>query len=164
MEIRHTLPTDLPAMRRIYARARQFMKETGNPIQWGDHWPPEDLLIEDIRLGRSFVCESDGSVVGTFVYIYGDDIDPTYRVIHGGAWQDPSAYGAVHRLASIGTVPGVGAFCLDWAFAQSRHLRVDTHGDNKVMQRLLERLGFEYRGIIYVEEDDEPRLAYEKSI
>ncbi len=162
MKIRHTEASDLPAMRQIYARARKFMAETGNPIQWGDRWPPEDLLVEDIRIGRSYVCEEDGEVVGTFVYIYGKDVDPTYLVIHDGAWKDPSAYGAVHRLAGSGTVPGVGAFCLDWAMEQSHHLRVDTHGDNKVMQRLLKKLGFEYCGIIYVEEDDEPRLAYEK--
>ena len=39
---------------------------------------------------------------------------------------------------------------------------MDTHGDNKVMQSLLTKLGFIYCGTIYVEEDDYPRLAYEK--
>ena len=43
------------------------------------------------------------------------------------------------------------------------HLRIDTHGDNTVMQRLMEKLGFTHCGTIYVEEDDYPRLAYEKS-
>ena len=40
-------------------------------------------------------------------------------------------------------------------------LRMDTHGDNTVMQGLLRKLGFAERGIIYVEEDDYPRLAFE---
>lgn len=39
---------------------------------------------------------------------------------------------------------------------------MDTHGDNVVMQRLLTKLGFIHCGTIYVEEDDYPRLAYEK--
>ena len=30
------------------------------------------------------------------------------------------------------------------------------------MQNLLAKLGFDHRGTIYVEEDDDPRLAYEK--
>ena len=39
---------------------------------------------------------------------------------------------------------------------------MDTHGDNKVMQNLLKKNGFVYCGIIHVEEDNDPRLAYEK--
>lgn len=34
---------------------------------------------------------------------------------------------------------------------------------NVVMQRLLEKLGFARRGIVHVPEDDDPRLAFEKS-
>ena len=30
----------------IYAGARQAMKESGNPTQWGEHFPPQEL-IED---------------------------------------------------------------------------------------------------------------------
>ena len=40
-------------------------------------------------------------------------------------------------------------------------LRGDTHRDNKVMQRVMEKNGLEYRGIIYLEDGGE-RLAYEK--
>ena len=78
-------------------------------------------------------------------------------------WRDDSPYGVVHRLAGDGSVKGVGAFCLDWAYRQCGHLRVDTHGDNVVMQNLLRANGFAHRGTIYVEEDDYPRLAFEKS-
>ena len=31
------------------------------------------------------------------------------------------------------------------------------------MQNLLKKLGFSYRGIVYVKEDDDPHLAYEKN-
>ena len=92
----------------------------------------------------------------------GRDIEPTYRHIEDGTWLDDSPYGVVHRLASDGSVKGVGAFCIDWAFRQCGHLRIDTHGDNIVMQNLLAKLGFARRGTIYVEEDEFPRIAYEK--
>ena len=39
----------------------------------------------------------------------GVDIEPTYRVITDGAWQDDSAYGVVHRIAADGAAKGVGA-------------------------------------------------------
>ena len=42
-------------------------------------------------------------------------------------------------------------------------MRMDTHGDNTVMQALLRKLGFVHCGTIYVEEDDYPRLAFEKT-
>ena len=162
MKIRHSALADLPCMQEIYARARAFMAETGNPNQWGPtNWPPEPLLRRDIAEGNSYVCEKDGRIVGTFFYAAMDD--PTYRTIVDGAWMDDSPYGVVHRLAASGSEKGVGAACLDWAMEQCGHLRLDTHGDNVVVQNLVTRLGFTHCGTIYVEEDDYPRLAYEKT-
>ena len=161
--IRHATKEDYDRILEIYEIARIFMREHGNPVQWGDVWPPADVVAEDIEVGRCYVCEASGSVEGVFVYIQGVDVDPTYRVIEDGDWADPSEYGAVHRIASSGRCPGLGTFCINWAFEQCGHLRMDTHGDNIVMQNLLTKLGFERRGIIHVEEDNEPRIAFEKS-
>lgn len=163
MEIRHAALSDLPAMTAIYARARRFMAEHGNPNQWGPtNWPPEELLRADVAAGDSYVCVADGRVVGTFFFKQGEDVEPTYRAIYDGSWLDDSAYGVVHRVASDGSIKGVGQFCIDWAYSQCGHLRMDTHGDNYVMQSLLQKRGFVHCGTIYVEEDDYPRLAYEK--
>lgn len=162
VQIRHTRLEDLDKIMKIYEYARAFMAETGNPNQWGPtNWPPEEVIREDISLDRSYVCvDEEDQVVGTFCYIYGQDIDETYRVIEDGAWAMDAAYGVVHRMASDGT-KGVGSFCLNWAFEQSGYLRIDTHPDNKVMQGLLAKLGFTKRGIIHVVEDNYPRYAYD---
>ena len=163
MYIRKTVESDLPRVLEIYARARAFMAETGNPRQWGPtRWPPEALLRQDIARGRSYVCVDGGDVVGTFYFAAGPDIEPTYRDIAEGAWLEDGPYGVVHRIASDGSRRGVGRFCLDWALEKCGHLRIDTHPDNRVMQGLLEKLGFSKRGIIHVLEDDDPRYAYEK--
>ena len=164
MEIRKSKTTDLDRIMEIYARARAFMAAHGNPRQWGPtNWPPAERIREDIQNGNSYVCtDDDGSVIGTFYFVQGEDIEPGYRAIEDGAWQDDSAYGVVHRIASAGTQKGVGKFCLEWAFAQCGHLRIDTHPDNTVMQNLLTKLGFHKCGIIHVEEDNDPRYAYEK--
>ena len=152
-------------MMQLYARARRFMAEQGNPKQWGaTNWPPEDLIHQDIAAGHSYVCVCEDRIVGTFFFNRGADIEPTYRIIENGSWSSDAPYGVVHRIASDGMTKGVGSFCLNWAVQQCGHLRIDTHGDNRVMQNLLSKLGFAYRGIIYVEEDNDPRLAYEKRI
>ena len=152
MKIRKSTEQDVARMMEIYAFAREFMARTGNPNQWGPtNWPPERLIHEDIRRGNSYVCENDeGKVVGTFYFIQGRDIEPTYREITDGEWMDESPYGVVHRVASDGSEKGIGAFCLSWAFEQCGHMRIDTHGDNAVMQGLLRKLGYIHCGTIYV--------------
>jgi len=164
MEIRKSTLSDLPAMTEIYARARRFMAEHGNPNQWGaTNWPPEELLRADIAAGSSYVCVSEGRVVGTFFFLCGEDPEPSYRSITDGAWLDDGPYGVIHRLASDGSTKGVGRCCVEWAAAQCPHLRADTHGDNYVMQRMLSKCGFVRCGTIYVQQDNDPRLAYEKT-
>ena len=162
---RKATPADLERMMEIYAFARSFMAAHGNPDQWGPtHWPPEALIRKDIAEGNSYVCENGaGRTIGTFFFVSGAEIEPTYSRITEGKWLDDSPYGVVHRIASDGSEKGIGAFCLNWAYERCGHLRIDTHGDNTVMQSLLKKLGFTHCGTIYVEEDDAPRLAYEKS-
>ena len=101
-------------------------------------------------------------ILGVFYFVFGEDIEPTYRLIEDGAWIRDGAYGVVHRIASGGNARGVGRFCIDWAYRQCHHLRIDTHTDNKVMQNLLGKMGFTHCGTIFVHEDNDPRLAYEK--
>ena len=165
MRIRHSTIQDIPRMMEIYSHARKFMADHGNPDQWGPtSWPPEELIRSDIQNGNSYVCINDaGKVTATFFFAQGDDIEPTYRIITDGAWLDDSPYGVVHRIASDGTRKGTGAYCLNWAYEQCHHLRMDTHNDNAVMQSLLRKLGFRHCGTIFVEEDDYPRMAFEKS-
>ena len=167
LEIRHSRREDYEEMLAIYERARNFMSESGNPRQWNTTWPPEGLIKKDIEEGKnSFVCvDRDGDIVATFFFMM--DKDSTYDEIHDGMWKNDGKYGVVHRIAVSGKKKGVGGYCLNWAFErckdEGRTLRIDTHGDNIVMQKLLKRLGFEYCGIIYVEEDNDPRLAFEKT-
>ena len=130
---------DLPQILKIYAHARAVMKASGNPTQWGDHFPPQELLEEDI-LGA----------------------DPTYAAIEDGQWLDDTLpYGTVHRLASAGKHKGVASAVLDWSMEHCQSLRADTHADNKIMQHLLEKNGFTRCGIIHVA-DGSPRFAYQK--
>lgn len=161
--IRPTRPDDLPALLSLYAGARAYMVQQNNPRQWAaSGWPPEAVLREDIRLGRGYVCTVEERVCGAFVFLTGQEPEPGYAVIAQGAWRAPGPYGVLHRLASDRSVPGIGAACLSWAWQQFPHLRADTHPDNIPMQRLLEKCGFVRCGIVHVEQDSDPRYAYEK--
>ena len=99
---------DLPQILQIYAHAREAMAASGNPTQWGDNFPPQELLEEDIDSNRLFVDVVNGQLLGVFAFILG--VDPTYQVIEGGAWlNDALPYGTIHRLASSGKSKGLGA-------------------------------------------------------
>ena len=158
--IRRAAPDDLPALLEIYAGARRFMAENGNPHQWGEGFPPRAALEADIAAGRSYVCEQDGKIAAAFVFTTAGE--PTYRVIRGGAWLDDAPYGVVHRLAAAERGRGAAAYCLEWCLAQCGNVRIDTHRDNLPMQRLLARLGYVRCGIIELENGRGERLAYQK--
>ena len=151
---------DLPQILKIYAHARAVMKESGNPTQWGDDFPPQELLEEDIDSNRLFLYVVNGQIEAVFAFILG--ADPTYAVIEDGQWLDDTLpYGTVHRLASAGKQKGVGKAVLDWSLEHCQSLRADTHADNKIMQHLLEKNGFTRCGVIHVR-DGSPRFAYQK--
>ncbi len=157
--IRTAQPRDLARILEIYDYARGFMESTGNASQWGKHFPPEELLREDIRAQRLFVIEENGVVHGVFAFIIGDD--PTYQTIEQGSWLAGGAYGTIHRIAGDGQVHGLLRRAVDFGWARIPHLRIDTHENNRVMQHLIEKCGFAYCGVIHVA-DGSPRLAYER--
>ena len=102
MKVRQSKEEDIRDIMGIYAFARQFMKEQGNPIQWREGYPSKQLIEEDILSNHSFVVEKDGKIVGTFAFIIGED--PTYQIIEKGAWRSSETYGTIHRIASNGQV------------------------------------------------------------
>ncbi len=159
IRIMHALPQDLPEIFQIYEKARNFMKKTGNPNQWGDHWPAEEMLVEDIRKGNLYVLREGNIIHAAFAFIIGED--PTYHKIEQGKWLSDTEYGTLHRVASDGELHGVFRMIVQYAGQKIGHLRIDTHEDNKVMQHAIEKNGFMRCGIIHIA-DGSPRIAYEK--
>lgn len=156
--IRKAEPSDLPAILTVYEKARAFMAATGNPNQWGTTHPARALLEADIPRRQLYVLETDGVIRGAFAFILGPD--PTYSYIEGGSWLSDEPYGTIHRIGSDGSVHGFFAESLRFCRAICPHVRIDTHRDNRVMQHLILKHGFSYRGVIYLENGN-PRLAYE---
>lgn len=158
MTIRKATLADIPVMQEIFAIAREFMAATGNPNQWAENYPSLEQLTSDIDSGDSYACLKDGKVVATFVLRGGND--PTYDVIYDGAWKNDNPYATIHRIASNGAVKGIFSIAMDYALQYYSTIRIDTHRDNKVMQKAILKAGFEYCGIIHCWSGDE-RLAYQ---
>ena len=147
IQIRPSTPADLPVLMDLYDSGRRIMRSSGNLYQWTKGYPSEEIVMQDITRGNSYLCLDEAEhPVGTFAFIVG--ADPTYARIYDGQWLDDThPYGTIHRMA--------------WCYAQVPNLRADTHRDNRIMQHILLKHGFRYCGIIYLLNGDE-RLAYQK--
>lgn len=149
MYVRRSNMEDIPAMMELYAQARVFMRENGNPNQWDENYPSRELLEKDIAFGNSYIVEDDEkNLAATFAFIKGED--PTYYGIENGAWLNHEPYGTIHRLAGNTSYHGIASGCISWCKSQIGNLRADTHEDNKIMQHLLEKNGFVRCGIIHL--------------
>ena len=158
MVIRPATPADLPALRPVFEAAKGIMRADGNHDQWSAPGFPDDtLLLRDIARGGGFVIENS-TIVAYFALL--PSPEPTYDVIDG-AWLTNEPYGVIHRMASYPEVHGIFSTIIDYALSRYSHLRIDTHRDNRIMQHLIEKHGFTYCGIIWLEDGTE-RLAYER--
>ena len=152
--------SDLDNVEAVYASARKYMADNGNPNQWGTSYPSRELLESDISKKQLYVCYSSNEhICGVFVLALGDD--PTYAKIYDGEWLSDEPYATIHRIASDGTERGILDACLKLAQSTGKQLRADTHADNLMMQHALEKHGFVHCGTIYVA-DGTPRLAYQR--
>ncbi|MCR5130224.1 MAG: N-acetyltransferase [Prevotella sp.] len=171
--IRHANPEDLPRMLELIEFGRQKMRAIGNMNQWINGYPRPEQLLQDIREGNSYLVEEDGVAIATFAFVKGPDV--TYNKIFEGRWLDEpeedsnsqkspkTDYHVIHRMASAPDVRGIMKFVLDYCFNLTSDIRIDTHRQNITMQRVLEKNGFQYCGIIYLLDGAE-RLAYCKAV
>ena len=148
----------LPEILKLYEQARSFMAQNGNPDQWGNAYPPQEMIRADIENGKSYVNLENGHIRAVFYFAVEED--PTYRNIKG-KWLNDAPYGVIHRNAVGENGKGVAAECFRFAYERCGNLRIDTHEKNIPMQRCLAKNGFIRCGIIYLEDGD-PRIAYQK--
>ena len=182
MVIRPATPADLPALRPVFEAAKSIMRADGNHDQWSaPGFPDDSLLLRDIARGGGFVIENrwpvgaghderktvmpglTGHLAAPRIVAYFALLpspEPTYSHIDG-AWLTDEPYGVIHRMASYPEIHGIFSTVINYAASRFAHLRIDTHRDNRIMQHLIEKHGFTYCGIIWLE-DGADRLAYER--
>ena len=57
---------ELAAIEAVYACARAFMEQTGNPNQWGKHHPPREQIERAIQARKLYVLEENGAIHSWF--------------------------------------------------------------------------------------------------
>lgn len=161
MFIRPAENSDFETIMSIYAYARDQMRLSGNPKQWGQNRPSPETIREDIAKKQAYVMIHQNVLSGVFAFIIGED--PTYKQIHHGAWLNDAPYGTIHRIAGNGHARGILSSALAFCEERIANVRIDTHSDNKIMLHLLEKYGYQRCGYIYME-DGTPRIAYQKTV
>lgn len=165
MNFRKATVDDLEQIMAILDQARDDLRLAGVD-QWQNGYPNEAIISADINNDNSYVLEKDNKIFGTVALEF--DGDPNYNKIYEGAWLTEQAYAAIHRIAILREAKGQGlasqmiASIIKHSKARKvDSIRVDTHEDNKAMQRMLKKNGFEYCGVIFLV-DGAKRVAFEK--
>ena len=151
----------LKAIIKVIDLAKQIMIANGNKTQWINGYPSEEIILQDIKQNHAYVIMNNEVIEGYFCFLRGENPEPTYSSIEDGKWLNKDSYGVIHRLASSGRIKGIAAACFDFCFSQINNIKVDTHENNIPMQNYFNKIGFEYCGIIYVN-DGSPRKAFQK--
>ena len=157
---------DVDAIEEIMAQARRFMAENG-VIQWVNGYPSREVVAADVAAGCCWVMADRLGVCASVTVL--TDGEPTYDRIYGGEWLTggDARYIAMHRVAVADRMRGKGVAPMMVEAVKERKrregfesIRIDTHRDNRAMQRMLEKTGFRRCGTIYLENGSE-RIAFE---
>lgn len=165
MKLVASQPDDIPAIMSIVADAQALLASL-KIDQWQDGYPTQDIFLNDMRNGESYVVRDDRVMATAMFTLTGE---ASYNSIEGEWLTAPeTAYGVIHRMAvsARDRGKGIARFILQACEkkvldASYTTMRIDTHEDNKGMQKLLITSGYSYCGVIYLQSGAK-RLAYEK--
>ena len=165
MEFRKAVKADAISIMNIVKQAQDYLKEQ-KVDQWQNNYPNIDTIKHDIYNGNSYVILKDNCVIGTVAVIFTGE--KTYDTIYNGNWISNNQYAVIHRMAIEPNNKGLGLssvilenieeLCHDRGISS---IKVDTHKENIAMQKFLQKSGFQYCGVIYLEDGNE-RVAFEK--
>ena len=123
-----------------------------------------ESIKKDIDNGVGYVSVQNGSVVGYAAILLTGEV--AYKQIADNEWGTGEDYVVVHRLCvkNIAKRNGIALSLMKKAKELAMEVgysgfRIDTHRGNIRMLRMMDKLGFKYRGIIYYESGE--RLAYD---
>lgn len=158
------MPGDEALCMEIIADGRQFQQEQGF-VQWTEAYPILPDIAEDIETQRAWLLREGDTVLGYLCLDF--DGEPAYDAITGGSWLCDEPYAVLRRLALNARGRGLTRVLFDLAAERSReqgitYLRLNIVLQNSRMQHILEKVGFEKRGIIIFQGSG--KFAYEKRI
>ena len=173
-EPRRAEERDIDRLLEILGEAKAYLRECG-VNQWQEGYPNREALLEDIAAGRGWVfeCMDTGELAGYECVSMQPEV--CYRDIDGRWLTEGESYAVVHRSMAAAKYRGTRlasemlSFAAELAAGMGKiSVRVDTHRDNKAMNRLCEKLGYTYCGVVDLRKvdpaEDSFRNAYEKPL
>lgn len=160
---------DLDSILNVMTDARNTLQSQDIP-QWRNNMGPnETSLTKDIELDEGYVLIENQNVMG-----YGTITaapQEAYNIITEGSWLESKSYASIHRFAIHSDIKqkGMGFFFLGHLISFANALgfddiRIDTHPKNVRMQKVIEKVGFEYRGRVVLNLENGERKAYQVKI
>ena len=166
--IRKATAEDLPEILEIIRQGQSFLKSQGLS-QWQEDRGPKSVDIEqDIAKDEGYVFLYEERPCGYTSLVSG--VDPVYTAITEGQWETNigQVYVSVHRVAVSMAIrgKGFGKIFLALIVAEAKKLgyadiRIDTHLENLIMQKVITDTGFIYRGMVEFPFFDGRRKAYQ---
>lgn len=182
MNFRKSTFNDVDRILEIIEKAKIELKKLGLD-QWQNGYPNREVIENDVKNRISYVLEeisekddksknqSSKKIIGTIVL--SPEKEAPYSKIEG-KWITNDDYIAIHRLAVDSEIKNKGIATKILEFSEEEciknkilSIKTDTHENNEPMKRFLEKNGFSYCGVIYLDKEPdvgEKRIAYEKII
>lgn len=151
---------DLAGILSVIHDAKELFLSQGQS-QWQDKdgYPNEETFLNDLSKNIIFVSVDKDIVTGILVLSKQEEI--VYENLVSGTWLNEEKYYVIHRVAVKKEYyhQGIAVALFQEAenYALYDHIyniRVDTHEENKRMEHLLSKLGYQKCGIIYLQRKD----------
>ncbi|WP_455041359.1 GNAT family N-acetyltransferase [Leptotrichia buccalis] len=182
MNFRKSTFDDVDRILEIIEKAKIELRKLGLD-QWQNGYPDRKVIENDVKLGISYVLEDiekNGNELESenFTKILGTIVlspkkEELYSKIEG-KWITNNDYIVIHRLAVDSEVKNKGIATKILKFSEEEciknkilSIKTDTYENNEPMKKFLEKNGFSYCGVIYLDKEPdigEKRIAYEKII
>ena len=182
MNFRKSTYDDVDKILEIIEKAKVELKKLGLD-QWQKGYPNREVVENDIKNEFSYVLEEivekdnkpenqiSKKIIGTIVL--SPEKEESYSKIEG-KWITNDDYIVIHRLAVDSEIKNKGIATKILEFSEKEciknkilSIKTDTHENNEPMKKFLEKNGFSYCGVIYLDKEPdigEKRIAYEKII
>ncbi|KRL97263.1 GNAT family N-acetyltransferase [Liquorilactobacillus satsumensis] len=160
--IRQARLQDVDSITALINSGKKLLAADGIP-QWQGNYPASETITTDISNQSTYLLLAAGKISGTATLL--QTAEPDYHKIYAGKWQtsptNPTGkYATIHRITVAPQYRGqhLSDFFFSNLFSEAfrlgfRELRIDTHAENTRMQHIIEKAGFTYAGIVYLNDD-----------
>ena len=169
MNIRMAETNDMKKILTILESGRVFLQSQGLS-QWQDGYSPSQYVEEDVANNWGYVLVSQENIICGYAALVEEEEDG-YSNIKDGYWDNFYEKNiSIHGVAIDIDFRGKGLADLFMngliKIAERigyRDIRIDTHPSNEIMQKVILRAGFVYRGMVEFNIPDGKRRAYQLS-